>query len=261
MVGGTTYRAVLQTPSAVHSTPSAANSVGSGPQIKFGATEVGRGMMEATGRPIPRHARPTTATPAAPFPAIPTPTTVIPAPRRGYLAERGTSAPNRPQPSSRPPVRRPKLDLGPIRRWSAARRTEMPCKRASADHSTLSAANGVGYGPQIKFGATDLGARHAGGDRSPRHCHTRAPFSVIPALRRGYLDERGTSAPNRPQPSSRPPVRRPKLDLGPIRRSSAARRTEMPRKRRWRATPPSALRTALGWAPNQVWGDGSWSTA
>ena len=196
------------------------------------------------------------------------PTTVIPALRRGYLDERGTSAPNRPQPSSRPPVRRPKLDLGPKRRSSAARRTGMPCERALADHSTPGAANSVGYGPQIKFGATEKEHRvmeatgHLPPSRprpttvipAPRHRHTRAPFSVIPALRRGYLAERGTSAPNRLQPSSRPPVRRPKLDLGPIRRPPAARRPEMPCKRRQRSTPPPALRTALGLAPKSSLG-------
>ena len=56
----------------------------------------------------------------------------------------------------------------------------------------------------------------------------------------------------------RPPLRRPKLDLGPKRRLSAARRTEPSRERAlaghswlWRCE------RGWAWAPNQVWGDGS----
>ena len=70
-------------------------------------------------------------------------------------------------PTPAPRFRRPKLDLepapglnrGPIRRWSAARRTGMPCECALAGHSDPRAANGVGFGPQIKFGATEKGVR------------------------------------------------------------------------------------------------------
>ena len=53
-------------------------------------------------------------------------------------------------------IRRPKLDLGPIRRLLAAQRTEMSYKRGWRATPDPRAANGVGLGPQIKFGATDL---------------------------------------------------------------------------------------------------------
>ena len=57
-----------------------------------------------------------------------------------------------------PLLRRPKLDLGSIRRSLAAQRTEPPANGVGRPLRTPGAADRVGYGPQIKFGATDLGA-------------------------------------------------------------------------------------------------------
>ena len=62
-----------------------------------------------------------------------------------------------------------------------AQRTEPRCKRALAGCSVPRAANGVGYGPQIKFGATDPEARVSETERG-----IGAGHGEIPAAERGY---------------------------------------------------------------------------
>ena len=207
---------------------------------KIRARKAGAKSRQAEGAgSSPRHTRARLRHTRAPTSVIPAPPSVIPAPQirhtracRGYLAAR--------PPPVVPGIRRPKLDLGPKQRLSAARRTEMPCKRRSAGHS----------GPSTLRTALDMApksslVRRRGGARPTTA--TPAPLrSVIPALRRGYLDER--------PPPAVPRIRRPKLDLGPKRRQSAARRTGMPCERRPAGhSGPSALRTGFG----AVWGAGA----
>ena len=168
------------------------------------------------------------------------PFSVIPALRRGYLDVRGTDVPHHLPTPFTPLFRRPKLDLGPMRRLLAARRSGVPCERALAAARTLGAANGVGLRPQIKFGATDPGGGRWEVDTS------RYP------RRSAGMTEKG----------ARPPVRRPKLDLGAKRRWSAARGTGVSCERALAGH--SGLwccERGWAWAPNQVWGDGSWGRA
>ena len=84
-------------------------------------------------------------------------------PRSLPLARTGVSRRQRPRRPDQPPtpaprVRRPKLDLGPIRRSLGRQSAEPPCERRWQNDSNPRAANGVGHRPQIKFGATDKSA-------------------------------------------------------------------------------------------------------
>ena len=95
-----------------------------------------------------------------PFPVIPAPE------RESARAHLLTPAPR---------IRRPKLDLGPIRRWSEARRTECPANVHQRVTPDSGPANGVGYGPQIKFGATEgRGVARMGWPVLSRHSRPRA---------------------------------------------------------------------------------------
>ena len=109
-------------------------------------------------------------------------------------------------------------------RWGAAR--------------SAGAANGVGYGPQIKFGATDPGGasgwRRDGAMVLCSARDTRAPSSVIPAPCRGYL---AASAPDAPSglPAPAPRSVAPNLIWGPYPTLCAAPRVEWPTNARSQA--------------------------
>ena len=140
-------------------------------------------------------------------------------------------------PANRPVhwIRRPKLDLGPIRRWSVTQRTEPPCKRRwqgdsvprRCERGWVWAPNQVwGDGPGGASGWRRGGALALFTARYPRahHRHTRA--------------------------------------LPRVSQRQRSRRTERPCER--------ALVGSSGlwccergwvWAPNQVWGDGSWGAS
>ena len=91
------------------------------------------------------------------MPALP-PSLVIPASLFPSLPRSAAAISPRAVPKPRARIRRPKLDLGPNRRSSAGQRTEMSCKRGWRATPDPRTASGVGFGPQIKFGATDSGA-------------------------------------------------------------------------------------------------------
>ena len=106
------------------------------------------------------------------------------------------------------------------------------------------------------FGGAALGVvvgghgGRVGGLGRPLHRHTRAC--------RGYLAECGADAPNRLRPSSRPSFRRPKLDLGAKPNAVRSAGGEQPTTDVCRAVRDAVPLATAVWAPNQVWGDGSW---
>ena len=138
-----------------------------------------------------RRESPPTVIPAhPPFPSLPRPPLFLSFPPRAGIG------PDRP-PTPAPRVRRPKLDLepapgpnrGPIRRSLAAQRTEPPANGVGRPLWTPGAADRVGYGPQIKFGATD-----------PWGAALGAELGEIAAAERGNDGSwaRRRSAPSRP---------------------------------------------------------------
>ena len=267
------------------------------------------------------------------------PTTVIPAPCRGYLAECSTQALTSPSnlvtpapahlsDPAHPRIRRPRLDLGPIRRSLAAlrpesrpangrrrqlgpsalrttlgmgprsslgRRTGAREWRTAAESSASAAlveiaaasaamtekgargktgevrrsvpsrpANGrwrqlgppalrtaLGMGPKSSLGRRKRGAGAAGGGKKqrrplphrhprPHHRHTRALPRVSRRVR---------------HPSPKPPrIRRPRLDLGPKRRSLAAQRTEPSCERSSAATRTPGAANSVGHRPQIKFG-------
>ena len=224
--------------------------------------------------PPPPHRAPPPSRPRPP-PSYPRPPPSYPRSAAGISPSAAPAPQTTPQPSSRPPVRRPKLDLGPIRRPLAARRLESSCERASAVARPPGAANSVGYGPQIKFGATEKEHRvmeatgHLPPSRprpttvipAPRHRHTRAPPPSYPRPAAGI----STSVAPAPRTASNPLHARrsvaPNLIWGPY---GGGRRRGIPsRPANVVGGPlhPQRCEQRWAWPPNQVWGDGKRSTA
>ena len=119
--------------------------------------------------------------------------------------------------------RRPRLDLGPKRRWSAGRGPERPANRVGGWLGGLALRTTLGMGSRSSLERRTGGDRGGGGMRRP-------PPHRFP-LGAGMTEER---------------PRRPRLDLGPKRRWSAGRGPERPANRVGGWLGGLALRTTLG---------------
>ena len=192
-----------------------------GPQIKFGATDPGAGLWRVCAPPHPRpHLRHTHI-----------PTTVIPAPhlrhtraRRGYLDVNSADV---------------RATLGEI---------------AAAERGN---DGGAATFPRHSRPLFPRHSRACRGYLDEYSADVRATLGEIAAAERGNDGGGAGICPERPPSARARLIRRPKLDLGPIRRPLAARRTGVLCERRQRATPyPPRCERGWVWAPNQVWGDG-----
>ncbi len=119
--------------------------------------------------------------------------------------------------------RRPRLDLGPKRRWSAGRGPERPANRVGGWLGGWALRTTLGLGSRSSLERRTEADRGGGGMRRRRRADSRSGA--------GMTEES---------------PRRPRLDLGPKRRWSAGRGPERPANRVGGWLGGWALRTTLG---------------